>query len=109
MHHPESHFSARLNPSSFLHASTSDVSGGWSSSKGRQLPPSTSITARFGLRLRDLRRKSGMTQNALAHHLGLDRSYLSDVERGKKSMSLSYLETVAQGFNMTLSELLTGI
>ena len=50
-----------------------------------------------------------MTQIALATHLGLDRSYISDVERGKKSMSLSYLETVAQGFKMSLAELLTGI
>lgn len=107
MPHTESHLSARLNPSSFFHAATSDVSRDWSSSKGRQRLPS--ITARFGLRLRDLRRKSGMTQNALAHHLGLDRSYLSDVERGKKNMSLSYLETVAQGFNITLAELLTDV
>ncbi len=67
------------------------------------------ISARFGLRLRSLRISRGYTQVQLADFLGIDRSYLSDLERGRKSLTLSYLETVAQGFRMSLSELLTDI
>ena len=67
------------------------------------------ISARFGLRLGSLRVSRGYTQVQLADFLGIDRSYLSDLERGRKSLTLSYLETVAQGFKLSLSELLTDI
>lgn len=68
-------------------------------------PASQSITVTFGKRLRTLRTEHGYTQTQLADYLGIDRSFISDVERGKKNMSLTYLETVAQGFKLTLSEL----
>lgn len=68
-------------------------------------PGSQSITVTFGKRLRTLRMEHGYTQTQLADYLGIDRSFISDVERGKKNMSLTYLETVAQGFKLTLSEL----
>lgn len=67
------------------------------------------ISARFGLRLRSLRVSRGYTQVQLADFLGIDRSYLSDLERGRKSLTLSYLETVAQGFKISISELLTDL
>lgn len=72
---------------------------------GPSLVRQPSITVSFGNRLRTLRVKHGYTQTQLATYLGIDRSFISDVERGKKNMSLTYLETVAQGFNISLSEL----
>ena len=68
-----------------------------------------SISIRFGARLRSLRCDQNLTQVQLADHLGIDRSFISDVERGKKAMSLSYLETVADGFKMTLPQLFDGL
>lgn len=68
-----------------------------------------SISVRFGSRLRSLRRDRRLTQVQLADHLGIDRSYISDVERGRKAMSLTYLETVADGFKLTLPELFEGL
>ncbi len=67
------------------------------------------IPVRFGRRLRSLRLERGLTQVQLSDHLGIDRPFLSDVERGKKAMTLSYLERVAQGFDMSLAELLTDL
>lgn len=75
----------------------------------RSLAPSTSIAMRFGHRLRSLRVQHGMTQASMALRLGIDRSYISDVECGRKTMTLSYLETVAQGFNISLAELVAGL
>ena len=63
------------------------------------------ITKRFGKRVRRLRLERNFTQAGLAIFLGIDRSFISEVECGKKAMSLSYIETIAQGFGLSLSEL----
>jgi transcriptional regulator with XRE-family HTH domain len=44
----------------------------------------------------------------VAEMLGIDRSYLSEIETGKKDPSLRVLKTIADGFNITLSQLLKG-
>ena len=63
------------------------------------------IRVRFGRRLRELRRKQGWTQAQLAKHLGLDRSYLGDVERGERNISAAKLEVIARGFGISLAKL----
>jgi transcriptional regulator with XRE-family HTH domain len=63
------------------------------------------IRIRFGRRVRDLRRKRGWTQVEFSELLGLDRSYLADLERGKRNVSLRNLEIIAKGFRLSLSQL----
>jgi transcriptional regulator with XRE-family HTH domain len=70
---------------------------------------SVDVTTRFGERLRKLRVSRCMTQLQMSTFFGIDRSYISDVERGRKSVSLPMLEVIALGFNMTLSELLRDV
>lgn len=70
---------------------------------------STDIRVRLGTRVRTLRRKLGWTQVEMAEMLGVDRSYLSEIENGKKDPSLRVLKTIADGFKMTLSRLLQGM
>jgi DNA-binding XRE family transcriptional regulator len=67
------------------------------------------ICSRFGRRLRQLRQERSMTQIDVAVHFGIDRTFLSDVERGRKGVCLPTLEVMALGFGMTLSELLRGV
>ena len=69
----------------------------------------SSITAKFGVRLRLLRQNQGWTQVMMAEKVGIDRSYISDMERGKKNVCLPTLEVLAQAFGMTISQLLKGI
>ena len=64
------------------------------------------ICSRFGARVRHLRQSHQMTQLEMAARFGIDRTYISDVERGRKSISLPTLEVIALGFNLTLSDLL---
>ena len=45
---------------------------------------SSDICMRFGRRLRTLRERKGWTQVYMAEHIGMDRSYISDLECGKK-------------------------
>jgi transcriptional regulator with XRE-family HTH domain len=64
------------------------------------------VSSRFGVRLRQLRRERNLTQLRMAIDFGIDRSFISDVERGRKSISLPMLEVIALGLKMSLSELL---
>jgi transcriptional regulator with XRE-family HTH domain len=64
------------------------------------------VSSRFGVRLRQLRRDRNLTQLRMAVDFGIDRSFISDVERGRKSISLPMLEVIALGLKMSLSELL---
>jgi transcriptional regulator with XRE-family HTH domain len=45
----------------------------------------------------------------MAEHMGLDRSYLSDLERGKKEICIRNLELIAVAFGITLSKLLSRV
>lgn len=67
------------------------------------------VASRFGLRLRELRCQRNLTQMQMALRFGIDRSYISEVECGKKSISLGILEVIAMGFQMTLSEVMKDI
>ena len=64
------------------------------------------ICVRVGKRIRALRKEKGWNQDDLAQHIGLGRTYISNVERGHKNPSLRSLEIFAIGFRMTLSEFL---
>lgn len=70
---------------------------------------SADISTRFGARLRELRRSRNMTQLEMAIAFGIDRSYISDVERGRKAISLPTLEVIALGMDVSLSTLLKDI
>lgn len=71
--------------------------------------PRLDVSSRFGQRLRQLRRDHNMTQLRMSVEFGIDRTFISDVERGRKSISLPMLEVLALGFQLTLSELLLEI
>ncbi len=67
------------------------------------------VSSRFGARLRELRRERNLTQLRMANDFGIDRSFISDVERGRKSISLPMLEVIAIGMKISLSDLLQDI
>ena len=65
------------------------------------------ITVRFGKRLRELRKKKGWTQVQMADALGIDRSYICDMETGKKNVCLPTLEVLSQGFGISMAQLIS--
>lgn len=70
---------------------------------------STDIRVKLGNRVQSLRRKHKWTQVELAERLGIDRSYLSEIETGKKDPSLRVLKALADGFELSLSQFLKGL
>lgn len=71
--------------------------------------PANDVGSRFGRRLRELRQKNALTQSDMAKKFGIDRSYISDVERGRTSISLPILEVIALGLRISLSDLFRDI
>lgn len=63
------------------------------------------LLTRLGDRIRKLRKARGWTQAEMAERVGIDRSFLADVERGKRNISILNLELIAHGFKISLSQL----
>jgi transcriptional regulator with XRE-family HTH domain len=69
----------------------------------------TIITKRrkaFGARVRHLRTAQALSQEALAHRAGLDRTYVGSVERGERNISLDNIWLLADTLHVHPSELL---
>jgi transcriptional regulator with XRE-family HTH domain len=54
----------------------------------------------FGLRLQTLRREQGLTQEELAERSGLHRTYVGQVERGQRNLSLDAIHSLAIGLGL---------
>jgi transcriptional regulator with XRE-family HTH domain len=61
----------------------------------------------LGDRIQRLRKKRGWTQVVMAEKIGLDRSFIADVERGKRNISILNLDIIAKGFKLSLARLLS--
>ena len=64
---------------------------------------------KLGRRIRELRESSGMTQQGFAFMVGMNRSYLGCVERGKKNITFDGLDKIACGLDVPLDELFKGV
>lgn len=69
----------------------------------------TDIAVRFGQRLRELRKAKGLSQEAFAVECGLDRTYISGIERGRRNVSLRNIEVIAGTLGISLTELMKGL
>ncbi len=64
------------------------------------------IKKQFGEKIKNLRKvNNNMTQEKLEEISGIDRSYISSVERGKRNISIINIEKLAKAFNIKVSEL----
>ena len=63
------------------------------------------ITFRFGQVVRKLRLEQNISQEELADRCGLHRTYISDIELGKRNVSLENIERIAISLNRSLSDL----
>jgi transcriptional regulator with XRE-family HTH domain len=68
-----------------------------------------SLLVRLGNRIRTLRKQRGWTQVEMAEKVGIDRSFLADVERGKRNVSILTLFHISEGLGTTLSHLFSRI
>ena len=64
------------------------------------------ILLKFGNRVRELRKAQGLSQEVFASLCGLDRTYISGIERGVRNISLINLFVLASALRISVSELM---
>ena len=60
----------------------------------------------FGENVRRHRKLRGMTQEQLAHEVGMERSYISDLERGQRNPTVKALGRLAEALHVPPQALL---
>lgn len=62
------------------------------------------IKAKVGQRIKQIRTEHGLTQEALANKADLDRTYVTDVENGRRNISIVNLEKLIHALNISISD-----
>lgn len=62
-----------------------------------------SLEEAFGQVLKELRKEKGLSQEELAHESGLDRTFISLLERGKRQPSLGTIISIANILELSAS------
>lgn len=63
----------------------------------------------LGERIREARRSQGWTQEELADHAGIDRSYIGGVERGERNLTFNVLCVICSALGCDVAALTAGI
>ncbi len=61
-----------------------------------------------GKKIRDLRNRYGFSQEELGFRCNLDRTYISDIELGKRNVSLLNIQVIADALEIHISRLFPG-
>lgn len=63
------------------------------------------ILLQFGKRVKELRTQNKLTQEQFAQKTRLHKNYIGMVERGERNPSLINIQVIANGLEITISEL----
>ncbi len=64
------------------------------------------ISKRLGDNIKKIRTRKGMSQGDICRALDMDRGYMSAIENGKKNITISQLERLAQALGVSVDKLL---
>lgn len=53
------------------------------------------------MRIKDLRDERGLSQRGFAALIGMSPTYLADIERGARNVSIDNMKRIADGFGVT--------
>lgn len=62
------------------------------------------IKEKIGVRLKELRKLKGLSQEKFAFECNLDRTYIASIEQGKRNVSIENIEKIAKALNLTISD-----
>ena len=64
------------------------------------------ISKKFGLKTKTIRIDKHLSQGGLAKKLGVDPSYISQIERGISNMSLKKIELLSKALGVPIEDLI---
>ena len=62
------------------------------------------ITKQVGNRIKQLRNEKGISQETLANRAGLDRTYITSVERGKRNITIVSMVKITNALEISLQD-----
>lgn len=62
------------------------------------------IKLKIGQRIKELRKELQLSQEALAYKSEVDRTYMTDVENGRRNISVEVLEKIIKALNISFTE-----
>lgn len=76
---------------------------------GAMAQPLSDATRILGERVRDRRHVLGLSQEAMAHEIGIHWTFLGQVERGQRNINLHNLLKLAEGLGVDPAVLVEGL
>ncbi|MFK8008727.1 MAG: helix-turn-helix domain-containing protein [Saprospiraceae bacterium] len=67
------------------------------------------IKSKFGNKVRKIRKSKGLSQENFAGLADIDRTYIADIESGKRNVSIVIVEKIAKAFKISISNLFSDI
>ena len=67
--------------------------------------PVKNLKENFGLKIKALREQKSYSIEYLANIANIDRTYISDIEKGKRNVSLLIIEKLAKALEVNIQEL----
>ena len=64
----------------------------------------TTVQVKIGLRLKELRKAKGLSQEKFAFKCELDRTYIASIEQGKRNVSIVNIEKIVNALNISLTD-----
>jgi len=71
----------------------------------KKIVPKAGLRRQLAASLKECRSRLGLTQEELAWRAGLHRSYVADIERGARNLSLASIEKLASALNISIASL----
>jgi transcriptional regulator with XRE-family HTH domain len=62
------------------------------------------IKLKVGQRIKELRKELGLSQEKLAYEAEVDRTYVTDVENGRRNVSLEILERLIKALKVSFAD-----
>ena len=63
------------------------------------------IKQKFGVKIKELRKQKGLSQEKLANLAEIDRTYLPTIEKGERNVSIEVVEKLAKALDVKIKDL----